>query len=100
MSHNEGASSNFFIVGKPKIMSERHHVLLAAALFLTCLGNAACSAAGSPTSALDDHATRRGGGPNGSGTGGTGAIIDPNQGGTGMRDPNDTRDVPVRKKMC
>jgi hypothetical protein len=101
MSHNGRASWKFFQVVGHEIMSERHHVLLATALFLTGVGNAACSAAGDSSSPLGaDGGTSGGGGTNGSGTGGTGAIIDPNQGGTGMKDPNDTRDVPVRKKTC
>jgi hypothetical protein len=101
MSHNEGASFEVLHWWETKIMSERPHVLLATALFLTGVSSAACSAAGDNTNALgSDGGTSGGGGTNGSGAGGTGAVIDPNQGGTGMRDPNDTRDVPVRKKTC
>jgi hypothetical protein len=100
MSHNE-ALLRTLIGGQHEIMSERHHVLFAAALFLTGVNGYRLQRAGSTHEcAWNDGGTRGGGGTNGSGTGGTGAIIDPNQGGTGMRDPNDTRDVPVRKKTC
>ena len=70
--------------------------VLASFLTLAALG---CSAAGDPTNPVSGEG---GSGGTGAGSGsGTGGII-PQGGGGGIstRDPNDTRDLPTRKKTC
>jgi hypothetical protein len=57
-----------------------------------------CSAAGDGTNKLSSNG---GSGTGAGGVSGTGGVIPQGGGsGTGVRDPNDTRDLPVRKKMC
>src|SRR5688572_10898721 len=66
---------------------------------LSTLAALGCSAAGDPTNPV---AGEGGSGGTGAGSGsGTGGIIPQGGGGgVGTRDPNDTRDLPTRKKTC
>lgn len=60
-----------------------------------------CSAAPEPTNPVGGGAESGTGGTGGVSGGGTGGTIPTSgTGGVGMRDPNDTRDLPVRKKVC
>jgi hypothetical protein len=68
--------------------------------WLVAAGLFGCSAAPEPSNPLGEGGTGGGatGGVSGIGVGGT--IPTSGTGGVGMRDPNDTRDLPVRKKTC
>lgn len=73
-------------------MSLRSSTLLLATSLIAALG---CSAGAGPGSSLS-----RGGSGNTTGSSGAGAIIDVPNGPMTGRDPSDTRDVPVRQKVC
>lgn len=77
-------------------MIERRFAIHAGA-FALFAGIFGCSAAGDGTGPVTNEGGTGGTGGTSSGTGG---VIPQGGGGAGMRDPNDTRDLPVRKKMC